>query len=183
MMRVVTAVGLVLAVATAGMAQHTLTSPYRGQLGSEIRGLSAEEIADLREGRGMGLARAAELNGYPGPTHVLEAVEAGQLSLNPEQLSAIRQLFERMSREARRLGDILLREEQALEAAFRAGTIDEAALRARVARIAGFHGELRVVHLRTHLETRALLSEQQIRRYNQLRGYAAGEAGHAPHRH
>lgn len=182
-MRLLAALGVVLSFATVVIAQQPLTSPYRGQLASEIRGLSAQEIDDLREGRGMGLARAAELNGYPGPKHVLEAFDAGQLHLSAEQLSAVRQLFARMSRDARRLGDLILKEEQALEAAFRAGTVEESALQARAARIAGFHGELRVVHLRTHLETRALLTEHQLQRYNQVRGYTGGEAGHAPHRH
>ena len=40
-------------------------------MSSPIRGLSEQEIDDLTNGRGMGLARAAELNGYPGPLHVL----------------------------------------------------------------------------------------------------------------
>ena len=61
----------------APLAAQPLTSPYREQLASEIRGLTAKEIEDFREGRGMALARAAELNGYPGPRHMLDAVEAG----------------------------------------------------------------------------------------------------------
>lgn len=182
-MRTLIGLSLVVLLATPAASQQTLTSPYREQLASEIRGLSAKDIDDLREGRGMGLARAAELNGYPGPRHILDAVEIGQLHLSAEQLRTVRQLFEAMSREARRLGDIILKEEQALEAAFRTGTIDEAALRARVARIAGFHGELRAVHLRTHLETRALLTDHQLQRYNHLRGYAGGEAGHGQPKH
>lgn len=172
---------LVLSLATPLAAQPTLTSPYRDQQASEIRGLSAKEIDDLREGRGMGLARAAELNGYPGPRHVLDAVEAGQIHLAPEQLEAIRRLFDGMSAEAKRLGEAILREEKALEAAFRAETIDAADLRARVGRLAALQGELRAAHLRTHLETRALLTEHQLQRYNQLRGYT-GEGGHGQHK-
>jgi hypothetical protein len=37
-----------------------------------IKALSAEQIADLKAGQGLSLALAAELNGYPGPRHVLE---------------------------------------------------------------------------------------------------------------
>ncbi len=147
---------------------------------SEIRGLSEREIEDLRSGQGMGLARAAELNGYPGPRHLLEAFETGQLHLNPEQLGTVRQLFEGMSREARRLGDTILREEQALETAFRTGGISEADLQARVGRIAALSGELRLLHLRTHLQTRAILTDHQVQRYNQVRGYASGPPEH-PH--
>jgi hypothetical protein len=174
---------LVIPIAAPVAAQQTLTSPVREQLFSEIRGLSPREIAELREGRGMGLARAAELNGYPGPRHVLEAVEAGQLHLSPEQLQAVRRLFDVMSGEARRLGDAILREEQALEGAFRAGTIGEGDLRTRVARIAALQSELRVLHLKTHLEARVLLSEHQVQRYNQLRGYGGGGADPGRHGH
>jgi hypothetical protein len=147
-----------------------------------LRGLTPREVEDLREGRGMGLARAADLHGYPGPLHVLEAVEAGQLHLSPEQLRAVRGLYEAMSREARRLGAAILEEEAALEAAFRDRTVTEAELRGQVMRLAGLYGELRTVHLRTHLETRALLSQHQIQRYRELRGHA-GPPGVERHGH
>ncbi len=182
-MRLLAALALVVAVARPLAAQQTLTSPYREQLGSEIRGLTTKEITDLREGLGMGLARSAELNGYPGPRHILDAVEAAQFHLNPEQLAAVRQLFEEMSAEARRLGRTILTEEQALESAFRAGTIDATNLRERVTRIAALQGKLRAVHLRTHLQTRALLTDHQIERYNEVRGYAGQGAGPDQHDH
>jgi hypothetical protein len=164
-------------------AQHDLTSPYRQQHSSEIRGLSQQEIDDLREGRGMGLARAAELNSYPGPRHVLDAVQAGQLHLDAEQLSRVKQLFEKMSAQAKHLGEVILKEEQALEASFRERKISDADLKAQVSRIASLQGELRVVHLRTHLETRALLTDHQIQRYNQVRGYTQGHTGSEQHKH
>jgi len=46
-------------------------SPYAGMQTRPIKALSAQQIDDLKAGRGMGLALAAELNGYPGPAHVL----------------------------------------------------------------------------------------------------------------
>jgi hypothetical protein len=45
-----------------------------------VKGLSAQQIADLRAGKGMGLALSAELNGYPEPMHVLEHAEALKLT-------------------------------------------------------------------------------------------------------
>lgn len=172
---------MLLAVPARAAGQQIVLSPYREQQSSEIRGLSAEEINDLREGRGMGLARSAELNGYPGPRHVLDAVEAGQLHLSDTQLHAVRELFVQMSQEARQLGGVIVQEEGELEAAFRRGEIDGRQLRTRVERIARLRGELRLVHLRTHLVTRALLSEEQILQYNRLRGYSA--QGHGEQRH
>jgi hypothetical protein len=174
---------LLLAGALPVWAEPPLTSPYVEQRGSEVRGLTKTEIDDLREGRGMGLARAAELNGYPGPRHLLDAVKAGQIHLTPEQMAAVQRLFETMASEARRLGETILAEERALEAAFRTGTISEPDLRARVETLSALYARLRVVHLRTHLETRALLTEHQIQRYNQLRGYSQPEGSQGQHRH
>ena len=170
---------IVLSMAGSAMAADGLTSPYRDQAAREIRALTQQEIADFRDGHGMGLARAAELNGYPGPRHVLDAARAGQLPLTAAQLRTVQGLFDSMAQHAQRLGGQILREEQSLEGEFRTGRINEADLRARVARIATLQGQLRAVHLRTHLETRAALTGQQVRRYNELRGYS-GDSGHAP---
>lgn len=174
---------LVVALVTSSAAQQILISPYREQLTSEIRGLTTKEIEDLREGRGMALARAAELNGYPGPRHVLDGVEAGEFHLPPEQLAAVQRLFQEMSTEAQRLGSAILKEEQALEAEFRAHRIDAPNLRERIARIAALQSELRVIHLRTHLETRALLTDHQVEQYNEMRGYAGSRADPDQHNH
>ncbi|TMK77059.1 MAG: periplasmic heavy metal sensor [Actinobacteria bacterium] len=162
-------------------AEDTLISPYRDQTTNEIRGLSEKEISELREGRGMGLARAAEMNGYPGPRHVLDAVREGRLHLSPEQAQAVERLFDDMGLKAKRLGDMILKEERALEEEFRKGTISEAALQRSVTRIAALQGQLRAVHLRTHLEMRPVLSEQQIQHYNQLRGYGASSSQEHKH--
>ena len=164
---------LVLSISAPSAAEDALTSPYRDQTAAEIRGLTEKEISELREGRGMGLARAAELNGHPGPRHVLDAVREGRLHLSPGQLQTVQRLFDDMAREAQRLGDMILKEERALEQEFRKGTISETDLQAGVTRIAALQGQLRAVHLRTHLETRPVLSEQQIQHYNELRGYGA----------
>src|SRR6266540_3233648 len=58
------------AFATIALASPThlaaQTSPYAGQQTREIKSLSAQDIDDLLNARGMALAKAAELNGYPG---------------------------------------------------------------------------------------------------------------------
>ena len=69
-----------------GTATQTRTpSLYSGMETRRVKALSEEQIADLEGGRGMGLALAAELNGYPGPLHVLELAET--LDLTDEQAS------------------------------------------------------------------------------------------------
>lgn len=55
-------------------------TPYAGMQSRPIKALSDQQLSDLRAGRGMGLALAAELNGYPRPSHVLEL--ANQLGLS-----------------------------------------------------------------------------------------------------
>jgi hypothetical protein len=114
---------------------------------------------------------------------MLDAVEAGQFPLSTDQLITVQHLFEVMSGEAQRLGAAILKEEQELEAAFRARTIDATDLRERAARIAALQGELRAVHLRTHLATRALLNDDQIEHYNQVRGYTGSDSGPDQHNH
>src|SRR3989454_12148493 len=142
---------LVLSIAAPVAADDVLTSPYRGQTAAEIRGLTEKEISELREGRGMGLARAAELNGYPGPRHVLDAVREGRLHLSPGQLQTMQRLFDDMAREAQRLGDMILKEERALEQEFRKGTISETDLQAGGARIGAPQCQPRAGHLSKHL--------------------------------
>ncbi|HKW95614.1 MAG TPA: hypothetical protein VJX92_27245 [Methylomirabilota bacterium] len=174
-------VTLLLAVPATG--QDHLTSPYRGEPRSPIGGLTADEVSALRDGSGMGLARAAELNSYPGPRHVLDAVRDARLPASADQVLQTTAIFDGMRQEAQLVGAQILAEEASLEAAFKAATITETDLRSRVARIAGLQGKLRTIHLAAHLATRAVLTEEQIQQYNVLRGYAAGSTGHEHHGH
>ena len=77
---------LALLVAPALAQQHKHEhehGPYAGMQQRSVKALSEQQIADLRAGKGMGLALAAELNGYPGPIHVLELGD--QLNLSSVQ--------------------------------------------------------------------------------------------------
>ena len=49
-----------------GIAAEMPATPYAGQQTQTIKALWDDEIAALRNGEGMGMAKAAELNGYPG---------------------------------------------------------------------------------------------------------------------
>jgi Spy/CpxP family protein refolding chaperone len=151
-------------------------SPYAGQQERAIKTLSEDEVADLLAGRGLGMARAGELNHYPGPMHVLELRD--QLALTPQQVAAVQASFERMSAAAKPLGAELVDRERDLDRAFASGAIDQDRLAASTAAIAELQGRLRAVHLVAHLETRAVLTADQIARYDALRGY--GEANSPP---
>ncbi len=153
-------------------------TPYAGQQQREIKSLSAPEVADLLAGQGMGLAKAAELNGYPGPAHVLE--NAAALSLTSQQRDSTQALLDKHKARARQMGAQLVAAERALDGAFVSREIDGTGLVRLTAEIGKLQGQLREEHLRTHLEQTALLNQHQIQHYSALRGYAA--AGHHPHR-
>lgn len=160
----------VLSAAAPLSAQHEHTSPYAGQ-DSPIASLSEQELAALRAGEGMGLARAAELNHFPGPRHVLDMADS--LGLTETQRRDIEAIRKRMSDEAVRIGEGIVQKETELSRRFEHAHIDAETLRAMTAEIATLQGELRFTHLSAHLDTRAALTPQQIEIYDRLRGYAA----------
>jgi hypothetical protein len=146
---------------------------YTSLVDRRIKALSNEEVDGLLKGEGMGLALSAELNGVPGPLHLLELADA--LELDAEQLDAIRRIFEEMRSETSRLGEALVELEATLDRRFVHRHIDPEVIRDLTSKIAGLNGEIRAVHLIAHLEVDPLLSDQQRARYQVLRGYVAPE--------
>jgi LTXXQ motif family protein len=173
---------LPLVVVAALLAGPVLAdAPYAGQQERSIKALSDDDIAALQRGEGMGMAKAAELNGYPGPAHVLQL--AAQLGLTEAQRHDVQASFDRMSAAAKPLGAELIAQEQVLDQLFAKGEITPDRLAAATAAIAELQGRLRTVHLSAHLETRALLNADQIARYEQLRGYGDPQAPGQHHHH
>jgi Spy/CpxP family protein refolding chaperone len=121
----------------------------------------------VADGRGFGLAFAADQNGYPGPLHVLELKD--QLTLTPAQDARMTTLFDAMLAEARAKAARLADAEARLRRVFAEGAADAAAVRAAVAAAETARAEVRLVHLLTHLETRDVLTEAQRRTYHRLR--------------
>ena len=168
-------------LAVSSNASDTVPSPYAGEVSRPVKSLSAEDIAELKRGGGWGLAKAAELNGMPGPFHLLELED--EIPLTREQVSAITSIHERMRKAAIAAGEHFIASEQALEDAFRAGTVTEASLRGMLAEIARSRARLRFIHLSAHLEMPALLTHAQIARYDALRGYHSRRGGSAHEGH
>jgi len=154
--------------------------PYAGLQEREIKALSADDTRKLLAGQGMSLALAAELNGYPGPLHVLEL--AGPLQLDAGQQAKTRELLEAHKAEARTLGAELVAAERALDRHFAGGQALEAEVERLTARIGELQARLRSAHLRTHLKQAALLTPQQVTAYGRLRGYATSRAPHGSQR-
>ena len=117
----------------------------------------------------MGASLPAELNGVPGPLHVMQM--AHRLKLDPVQRAAVERITAEMKASAQRLGAELIAAEADLDKAFRSGAADEGSVRDATAHIAALQGRLRAVHLVAHLQTRRLLSSEQVAIYNAQRGY------------
>jgi len=156
--------------AQANDTRHSHVSKYVGQEGRAIKSLSPDDIAELRRGGGWGLARAAELNGVPGPAHLLEMKD--EIPLTDAQVSTITKIYEGMKTQAIKQGERLITLERELEGHFQSRTITDMILRSSLEAIAGARKELRYIHLATHLQTPEILSPDQIDKYNALRGYS-----------
>ncbi len=181
------ALGTLLVCTGMAVAQHkdsrgglpAHAQPYAGQEHRAISTFSDTEIADLRQGRGMGLARPAELNGYPGPAHVLEL--AAELQLTDEQRNSVEAIFARMKHAAQSAGARYLEAEHAVDASFRSGSASPEEIRSLVRQADSARAEVRIAHLNAHLKTAPLLSVEQRRRYAQLRGYEGPPNGRHEH--
>lgn len=145
-------------------------APYAGLQDRDIKALSAEEVAGLERGERMGFALAAELNGIPGPRHVLELGE--ELGLTVEQRRAVESVHERMLAEARELEARVLQLERELDRRFAQGHATPGEVLRLTNGIGEVRGRLRAAHLNAHLETVELLSAGQVEAYARLRGYA-----------
>lgn len=160
-------------VATAGLL-GTASSVSWGQHGHGHEGghqaaeaCSAEFDKVVGEGRGFGLAFAADQNGYPGPLHVLELKD--RLKLTADQEAKTQALLHAMFVESKPKSARLLEAEAKLRRLFADRAADDAAVRAAVAEVERARSEVRLVHLLTHLKTRELLTEDQRRIYHEAR--------------
>src|SRR5882672_10727543 len=156
---------LLLTSAAAANAQ----TPYAGMQARPIKALSEQQVADLGAGRGMGLALAAELNGYPGPSHLLEL--ADKIGLSDTQRNGARSMFEAMKAETIPIGERLIAQEAALDKLFADHAITPETLSAATAEIGVTQSQLRAAHLKYHLSTVAILEPSQIQQYSTLREY------------
>lgn len=177
-MQSTTALVIVLTMVVSSQAFAQSHSKYVGQEQRTIKSLSPKDIAELQRGGGWGFAKIAELNGIPGPLHLLELKD--QIALTAKQVARISAIYKHMQTEARTLGRHFIGLERALDRDFRNGSISEASLTTKLERIATVRAKLRGVHLNAHLEVRPLLSGHQIASYNRLRGYSRSDPCKSP---
>ena len=167
---------ILMIIAVTAFASNT---PYKGEQYREIKALSEGEIDGLLNGHGMGFAKAAELNHYPGPKHVLEL--ADDLNLTSEQIAETTNIFNRMKTEAVRLGNELVDGEADLNSLFEKQTITYENLGTHLSELERIRAQLRGVHLKAHLAQRRILTTHQLHLYDKLRGYSDDGMDHSHH--
>ncbi|OED38556.1 hypothetical protein AB833_19255 [Chromatiales bacterium (ex Bugula neritina AB1)] len=165
---------LALSIAALCLNNTTLAegdhhSAYAGEQHRSIKSLSSADIADLKAGAGWGLAKSAELNGVPGPLHLLEMQD--EIELSALQLQQITKVFNEMRSTARTLGEQLTDQESKLDEKFRNDIPAEDELKSILSEIGSTRSALRYVHLSAHLKMPEILSSHQIKTYNRIRGY------------
>ena len=129
----------------------------------------------LLKGEGMGQAKYAEMNGYPGPKHVLEL--ADKLRLTESERKSIQAIHDEMSTRAKDLGQRIVDVEEELNNAYKEGLVSEKSVRDDAEQIGRLRGKLRAVHLKAHLKTKKILTQAQIDLYKKLR------QSDVPHQH
>ena len=170
-------------VLLANLTHATPPSPYSGQESRKIKALSTEDVQAYLAGKGMGFAKAAELNGYPGPSHVLTL--AADLGLTADQKQRTESLFSNMESTAIALGRPLIEGERKLDQMFAEKTVTPESLGQALARIGELQAQIRQAHLAAHLVQAEILTPAQLSKYMILRGYTdtLRSEDHAGHKH
>jgi Spy/CpxP family protein refolding chaperone len=166
-MKSVITVAIVAVALTAGgaLAQHG--GHEHSLQGQQAAKACIDEFnAVVGDGRGFGLAFAADQNGYPGPMHVLELKD--RLKLTADQEAKARELYAAVRAELPK-STRLMEAERRLERLFADRAASEPAVRAAVADVERARAEVRLVHLLAHARTRDLLTEEQRRIYHEAR--------------
>jgi hypothetical protein len=159
-------------------------SPYAGEEANKITSLTDIDIQSLKEGTGVafgGMAKLAELNSYPGPRHIIDLKE--ELNLDQEQLENITNSYKSMNQQSIQIGEQILTLEEELDLRFKDKTITRENLQNLVSQSASLYGRLRNIHLQAHLESADILTEQQIMKYDELRGYNGDPCSNIPEGH
>jgi hypothetical protein len=161
--------------------QHSKQSDYKssyiGQENRDIKALPPEDIKGLKRGSGTpfgGMAKPAELNGVPGPKHLLDMIEAGKLEVSEKQKNKIESVYKRMKENAIKKGGKIITKEEKIDNGFEKRSIEQEELKDKIKTSANLYADLRFIHLKTHLEMLDILNEKQVEKYNKLRGYSSG---------
>jgi Spy/CpxP family protein refolding chaperone len=137
---------------------------------SPIPSLTYEEYMNYKMGKDPGMAKAADMNNYPGPMHVLNWEKELKLSVN--QKSQIQSIYDIMKKKTAEMGDLIFKEEKKLNDLFASGKANEGSIIYYSNKIGLLQGELRNTYLQAHLKTQQMLTIDQVKKYRKLRNYS-----------
>ena len=181
-MRLIAVFGVVVAAVAATFFVVTKhNQPYAGQDSRAIASLSTEDVEALLAGEGWGLAKPAELHGYPGPLHILEL--ADELGLSAGQKADIEKIYDSMKSAAQEAGKRYVDAEAHVSDVFKLGNANPAILDSVLDESANAIAALRAVHLKAHLDSTPILTADQRENYKTLRGYDGSSGSHSGHSH
>ncbi|HTP79983.1 MAG TPA: hypothetical protein VMM57_06220 [Bacteroidota bacterium] len=123
----------------------------------------------LLAGDGMGMALEAESHGYPSPKHCLELKD--DLALSKDQVTKIQGIVENVLIGAKLKGEEIVGAEEGVDRGLTSGTVSEKSLRTQLEAVGRLRGELRFIHLQAHIRVKAILSANQLARYNEIRSH------------
>ncbi len=133
-----------------------------------------DDVQAYLTAKGMGMARAAEREGVPGPFHALAM--AHELALSPQQMTHTRAVFNRMEAQSSQIGRQIIEQERRLDQLLNDPLSTARSREQALQRVGQLHRELRQVHQDAHESQRAILTSEQLARYRSLRAQAAAVA-------
>lgn len=140
--------------------------------------VSHDDVQAYLTAKGMGMARAAERDGVPGPFHALTM--AHELGLSAQQLITTQDVFNRMEAQSSRIGRQIIEQERRLDQLLNDPRSAARSREQALQRVGQLHRELRQVHQQAHEAQRGILTTEQLARYRSLRAQAAAVAARPP---
>ncbi|MCU7933917.1 MAG: hypothetical protein KZQ99_03435 [Candidatus Thiodiazotropha sp. (ex Dulcina madagascariensis)] len=165
----------------SAVAIASTDSNYSGLQANALKSLSNQEITGYLNGKGMGFSKVAELNHFPGPRHVIDL--ASELSLSKQQIHEANSIYQSMHLEAKKYGSEFVAKEREIEHLFLSQNVDSQNLKILVRESAELKGKIRLAHLKAHISQKQLLTRDQIRKYDEIRGYVGGQNQKHMHHH
>lgn len=134
---------------------------------STVKTLTDRQYNALLNGEDLyGMVLVAKLNHYPYPVEVIKF--KNELDLSPIQVDKITAINKELHRKILEMGLIIIHNERTLDSLFRTHRINNGSLIFYTNRYGLYQGELRNAILQTCLTTRALLTQQQINKFEAL---------------
>lgn len=143
-----------------------------------VRAPSQADVQAYLAAKGMGMARAAERDGIPGPFHVLTMTH--ELGLSDTQLRKTQEVFAAMEAQTSQLGREIIAQERALDQQLSDPRSHARERDLALARVGQLHKALREAHQAAHEAQRRILTSEQISLYRTLRAQAAAVAQKRP---